>query len=105
MNIISTVLFFCLTYNSFAQASVKLTFRNGSLKSIPLVIPGVMNPNLSPMSKSGVELTYGQEVLFFQNGDRRKQTLLFVVGPQFKDGEILDIDDLVREKMKEKCLN
>jgi len=59
-----------------------------------------MNPNLSPMSKSGVELTYGQEVFFFQNRDRRKQTLLFVVSEQFKDGEVLEIDDLIREKKR-----
>lgn len=82
----------------FSQQSVKLTFHNGSLKSIPLVIPGVMNPNLSPLSNSSVELAYGQEVFYFQKGDKRKKVLLFVVGAQFKDGEVLEIDALIKEK-------
>ena len=82
----------------FSQQSVKLTFHNGSLKSIPLVIPGVMNPNLNPLSNSGVELAYGQEVFYFQGGDKRRKALLFVVGDQFKDGEVLEIDALIREK-------
>ena len=83
-----------------AQQTVKLTFHNGSLKSIPLVIPRVMNPNLSPLSNSGVELAYGQEVFYFQFGDKRKQALLFVVDDQFKDGEVVEIDELIAEKKK-----
>lgn len=83
-----------------AQQSVKLTFHNGSLKSIPLLIPGVMNPNLNPLSNSGVELEYGQEVFYFENGDKRKKNLLFVVGEQFKDGQVLEIDELISEKKK-----
>lgn len=83
-----------------AQQTVKLTFHNGSLKSIPLVIPSVMNPNLSPLSNSGVELEYGQEVFYFQNGDKRRKALLFVIDDQFKDGEVLEIDALIKEKKK-----
>lgn len=49
-----------LTFNFSAQKSINLTFHNGSLNSIPLVIPGVMNPNLNPFSNSGVELGFGQ---------------------------------------------
>lgn len=91
-------IFVGLTLNVLGQSSVKLTFHNGSLKSIPLVIPGVMNPNLSPLSNSGVELEYGQEVFYFQNGDKRRKVLLFIVGAQFKDGEVLEIDALIKEK-------
>ena len=96
-NILFT-LFIVLLTTIFSQKSVKLTFHNGSLKSIPLVIPGVMNPNLNPLSNSGVELEYGQEVFYFENGDKRKKALLFIVGDQFKDGEILEIDELIKEK-------
>ena len=46
--------------------AVPFTLRNNSLKSIPLKIPGVMNPNLSPMSNSGVDLAEGQKVYFLQ---------------------------------------
>lgn len=57
----------------------------------------MLNPNLNPLSNSGVELAFGQEVFYFQNGDKRKKALLFVVGDQFKDGEVLEIDALIRE--------
>lgn len=56
-------LFFLINGN--AQA-IPMTFHNGSLKSIPLQIPGVMNPNLSPLSDSGVTLEVGQKVLLFE---------------------------------------
>jgi hypothetical protein len=49
------------TYRSF-------TLRNNSAKSIPLLIPDVMNPNLSPFSNSGVDLKMGQEILFKEKG-------------------------------------
>lgn len=83
-----------------AQQTVKLTFHNGSLQSIPLVIPGVMNPNLTPLSKSYVEFEKGQEVYYVLNGNKRNTALLFVVGEQFKDGQVLEIDELIKEKKK-----
>ena len=92
------ILTFCFTSFAFAQKTVNLTFHNGSLKSIPLIIPGVMNPNLNPLSNSGIELEYGQEVFFFENGDKRKKALLFIVGEQFKEGEVLEIDALIKQK-------
>ncbi len=89
-----------LPFALLSQQTVHLTFHNGSLKSIPLVIPGVMNPNLNPLSNSGVELAYGQEVFYFINGDKRKKALLFVVGDQFKEDEVLEINQLIEEKNK-----
>lgn len=83
-----------------AQQTVKLTFHNGSLRSIPLVILGVMNPNLTPLSKSYVEFETGQEVYCVINGNKRNTALLFVVSDQFKDGEVLEIDELIKEKKK-----
>ena len=43
---------------------VSFTLRNETLKSIPLIIPRVMNPNLSPQSNSGVRLKMGQEIKY-----------------------------------------
>ncbi|RIW12947.1 hypothetical protein D0X99_17795 [Algoriphagus lacus] len=77
---------------------VKLTFHNGSLSSIPLIIPGVMNPNLSPMSDSGVTLKMGQKVFF---KEKNKQYLLFEVSPTLKNGDVLEIQDLIKERKKE----
>jgi hypothetical protein len=96
--LLSTIL--SLPFALFSQQTVHLTFHNGSLKSIPLVIPGVMNPNLNPLSNSGVGLAYGQEVFYFINGDKRKKALLFVVGDQFKEGEVLEINQLIDIKNK-----
>lgn len=87
---------------SIAQAKdsdgVNLTFHNGSLVSIPLIIPGVMNPNLSPLSDSGVTLSYGQKVFFKEKG---KQYLLFEIDDTFKDGDRLEIQDLIKARKKQ----
>jgi hypothetical protein len=77
---------------------VSLTFHNGSLASIPLIIPGVMNPNLIPMSDSGVTLGYGQKVFFKEKG---KQYLLFEIDETFKDGDKLEIQDLIKVRKKQ----
>lgn len=80
------------------KAGVNLTFHNGSLASIPLVIPGVMNPNLSPMSDSGVTLAFGQKVFF---KEKRKSYLLFEVDGTFQNGDRLEIQDLIKARKKE----
>ena len=77
---------------------VSLTFHNGSVTSIPLIIPGVMNPNLNPLSDSGVTLGYGQKVFFKEKG---KQYLLFEIDETFKDGDQLEIQDLIKARKKE----
>lgn len=81
--------------------SVQLTFHNGSLESIPLIIPGVMNPNLSPKSDSGVTLAFGQKVFFKEKG---KQYLLFEVDETFKNGTVLEIQDLIKARKKQLSL-
>jgi hypothetical protein len=68
------------------------------LASIPLVIPGVMNPNLSPLSDSGVTLGYGQKVFF---KEKRKSYLLFEVDDTFQNGDRLEIQDLIKARKKE----
>jgi hypothetical protein len=75
-----------------------MTFHNGSLKSIPLNIPGIMNPNLSPLSNSGIELEPGQKVFYFPNGKKGKKELLFEVDGTFKKDTILQIHEIIRQK-------
>ena len=75
-----------------------MTFHNGSLKSIPLNIPGVMNPNLSPISDSGVTLEVGQKVFYFPNGKKGKKELLFEVDDTFRKDTILQIDEIIKQK-------
>ena len=77
-----------------------MTFHNGSLKSIPLNIPGVMNPNLSPISDSGVTLEVGQKVFYFPNGKKGKKELLFEVDNTFLKDTILQIDEMIKQKKK-----
>lgn len=80
--------------------TIPMTFHNGSLKSIPLNIPGVMNPNLSPLSDSGVTLEVGQKVFYFPNGKKGKKELLFEVDNTFRKDTILQIDEMIKQKKK-----
>jgi len=75
-----------------------MTFHNGSFKSIPLIIPGVMNPNLSPKSNSGVSLNVGQKVYFFPNGKKKNRELLFIVDTTWKKDTILQIDEIIEKR-------
>lgn len=84
--------------NQTTRSYVSFTLRNNSAKSIPLIIPTVMNPNLSPFSNSGVDLKIGQEIIFKNNG--RKYVLL-TVSEEIQDGDILLVDKLLKEKKKE----
>ena len=72
---------------------VGFTLRNTTLKSIPLIIPSVMNPNLSPKSNSRVYLRYGQQV-FLNKGMRRK--LLLTVDETIPEGALIDVDSIIR---------
>ena len=87
------------TESSYAQ-SIAFTFHNGSLKSIPLVIPSVMNPNLSPMSNSGVSLNIGQKVFFYPYGTAKKRELLFTVDESFQQDQVLEIDQLIEKRKR-----
>ncbi len=77
---------------------VSFTLQNKSNSSIPLIIPNVMNPNLSPNSKSGVDLEIGQEI-YFKNGSK-KYTLL-VVDESLKDGDIVIVNELIQQRIEE----
>jgi hypothetical protein len=77
---------------------VNFTLRNSSNKSIPLWIPNVMNPNLSPMSNSGVNLKYGQKIFFKENG---KKYLLLVVNENIQKGQKIDVPELISQRKEE----
>ncbi|MEY3443164.1 MAG: hypothetical protein RLZZ519_1445 [Bacteroidota bacterium] len=77
--------------------AVPFTLHNGSLKSIYLKIPGVMNPNLSPVSDSGVDLAVGQQIFFFV---KKKKYLLLEVTENLA-GKRLVVDDLIRQRKRE----
>ena len=81
-----------------AAEYINFTLRNNTAKSIPLIIPTVMNPNLSPFSNSGVGLKIGQEIFFKHQG---KKVLLLVVSNDIKEGEVLDVAALIKEKKKQ----
>lgn len=80
-------------------ASITFTLRNSSAKSIPLVIPNVMNPNLSPFSNSGVNLKLGQKIYYKKNG---KKKLLLVVDESIENGEKVDVAKRIAKLEKEK---
>ena len=77
---------------------ISFTLRNTTMKSIPLQIPSVMNPNLSPNSKSGVDLKIGQEIYFKSGG---KKHLLLKVDNTMKDGQEVDVAALIKERKEE----
>ncbi|WP_044203197.1 hypothetical protein [Flammeovirga sp. OC4] len=77
---------------------VSFTLRNKSAQSIPLIIPTVMNPNLSPFSKSGVDLKMGQEILFRMKG--RNYNLL-TVDKSISNGDEIDVADLLKNRKRE----
>ena len=98
----SALLFVLLSsgYQAVAQ-NINLTFHNGSLQSISLEIPSVMNPNLNPLSNSGITLKLGQNVYFYPNGRSKKHALLFTVDETFVQNQVLEIDELIDKRKKE----
>uniref|UniRef100_UPI00404B4EE6 hypothetical protein n=1 Tax=Flavobacterium sp. TaxID=239 RepID=UPI00404B4EE6 len=80
------------------KKSVSFTLVNSSLQSIPLIIPNVMNPNLSPKSSSGVELGFGQEIFFAKKG---KKYLLLKVDETIQEGQKLDVYELLKTREQE----
>ncbi len=84
-----------------ADGTVTFTLHNSSLQSIPLKIPGVMNPNLSPKSDSGVALETGQPIYFKYHN---KKYLLLEVGSKL-NGTTVDVPELIKERMEALGLN
>lgn len=80
------------------QKYISFTLLNTSGESIPLIIPNVMNPNLSPNSRSGVDLKIGQEILFKTKG---KKYVLLTVDSTIKNGDELDVPKLLEKRKTE----
>lgn len=80
------------------EGLVSFTLVNSSDESLPLIIPNVMNPNLSPNSKSGVDLKIGQELIFRNRG---KRYVLFTVDETIQEGQQVDVYQLLQERKKE----
>ncbi|PTM06411.1 MAG: hypothetical protein DA405_00295 [Bacteroidetes bacterium] len=85
-----------------AAKVIPFTLRNSTARSIPLIIPDVMNPNLSPLSNSGVSLKVGQEILF-REGFRNY--LLLRVDESIEAGTVLDVAELLNRRKQELGLN
>ncbi len=87
-----------------ASNNDRISFKliNSSNESIPLIIPNVMNPNLSPNSSSGVDLKIGQELLFRKG---LKKYVLLTVDETIKDGDELDVYKLMQQRKNELGLN
>ena len=80
------------------KESISFKLINSSNESIPLLIPSVMNPNLSPNSESGVTLKIGQNIYFRNSG---KKYLLISVDKSIKEGEKIDVPQLLLERKKD----
>lgn len=77
---------------------IEFSLLNTSDQSIPLLIPSVMNPNLSPNSRSGLRLKVGQEVLFRNKG---KRYVLLTVDNNIKNGDSIDAAELLPKRKAE----
>lgn len=77
---------------------INFTLQNTTAKSIPLLIPSVMNPNLSPFSKSGVGLKIGQEILFRFQG---KRYVLLTVDNSIAQNSTLNVAKLIKDRKQE----
>ncbi len=97
MRLLAIVLTFSIFSISVNAQSVSFKLRNTTLKSIPLKIPGVMNPNLSPNSSSGVTLKIGQEIFFKHRG---KKYLLLKVTKDL-EGKKVFVNKVIKKRKEE----
>lgn len=80
------------------QEYISFKLINPSPKALPLIIPSVMNPNLSPFSESGVDLKVGQEILFKEKG---KKYVLLTVSNDIQPNEKINVRKLLNARKKE----
>lgn len=86
------------TYNPENAPVINFTLHNSSLRSIPLIIPNVMNPNLSPMSNSGVALKIGQKI-YYRKGT--EEFLILTVDDSIRQGDKIDVAALIKDLKKD----
>ena len=75
-----------------AVREINLELINKSSKSISLIIPGVMSPNLLPNSTSNLKLKIGQEIIFKKNLNK---SILYTVSEKNEDGDKIYINELI----------
>ncbi len=71
---------------------------NNTAQTIPLQIPGVMNPNLNPFSRSGVDLKNGQKIFLSL---RNKKVLILTVTDTIAHGTRIDVASLINKALNE----
>ena len=65
---------------------------NSTAQTLPILIPGIMNPKLTPFSQSGVDLPWGQKIFLKTPGEN---LLLLTVSDTITDGSLIDVADLI----------
>jgi len=84
-----------LQQTNVSEQYISFSILNSSNQSIPLQIPGVMNPNLSPNSQSSVRLKVGQKV-YYKKGIKR--ILIYTVDDTLEENTQLDVYKLLQSK-------
>ena len=69
---------------------------NNTAQKIPLHIPGVMDPNLNPFSRSGVDLKNGQKIYLSL---RNKKVLILTVTDTIVHGTRIDVARLINSAL------
>ena len=72
---------------------------NNTAQSLPLSIPGVVSPKLSPFSRSGVNLPNGQKIYLNFKGDK---ILILTVTDSIAHGTRIDVAYLIEKAMNKK---
>jgi len=65
---------------------------NSTAQTLPILIPGIMNPKLTPFSQSGFDLPWGQKIFLKTPGEN---LLLLTVSDTIRKGSLIDVADLI----------
>ena len=90
-----------LEQKSFESLTPQRAFylENNTAQSLPLSIPGVVSPKLSPFSRSGVNLPNGQKIYLNFKGDK---ILILTVTDSIAHGTRIDVAYLIEKAMNKK---
>lgn len=90
-----------LEQKSFESLTPQRAFylENNTAQSLPLSIPGVVSPKLSPFSRSGVNLSNGQKIYLNFKGDK---ILILTVNDSIAHGTRIDVAYLIEKAMNKK---
>ena len=90
-----------LEQKSFESLTPQRAFylENNTAQSLPLSIPGVVSPKLSPFSRSGVNLPNGQKIYLNFKGEK---ILILTVTDSIAHGTRIDVAYLIEKAMNKK---